>query len=144
MEKTGDCRLEMDCLLGWLGRTVTPATVSSIVRRLTQTVNADARQNAHFLMASIVLYHPLHYLQSVIKARVLGDEIMKWESELKAKRLATPPRNVGHLTVYEGGRLPTGYEVESKGYIDRLLRLFIKPRRTAQLVQEGGASDTLN
>lgn len=144
MEKTGDCRLEMDCLLGWLGRTVTPATVSSIVRRLTQTVNADARQNAHFLMASIVLYHPLHYLQSVIKARVLGDEIMKWESELKAKRLATPPRNVGHLTVYEGGRLPTGYEVESKGYIDRLLRLFIKPLRTAQLVQEGGASDTLN
>ena len=69
---------------------------------------------------------------------------MKWESELKAKRLATQPRNVGHLTVYEGGRLPTGHEVESKGYIDRLLRLFIKPRRAAQLVQEEGAADHLS
>ena len=144
MEKTGDCRLEMDCLLGWLGRTVTPATVSAILRRLTETVNDGAQQNAHFLMVSIVLYHPLRYPQSVIKARVLGDEIMKWESQLKAKRLATPPRNVGHLTVYEGGRLPTGHEVESKGYIDRLLRLFIKPRRAAQLVQEEGAADHLS
>ncbi len=62
---------------------------------------------------------------------------MKWESELKAKRLSTPPRNIGHLTVYEGGRLPTGHEVEKQGYLDRFLRIFIKPRKKARLVQEG-------
>ncbi len=60
---------------------------------------------------------------------------MKWESELKAKRLSRPPRSIGHLTVYEGGRLPTGHEVEKLGYLDRLLRIFIKPRQPARLVQ---------
>ena len=59
MEKTGDCRLEVNCLLGWLGRTVTPATVSAILRRLTKPVNDGAQENSHFLMVSIASHHPL-------------------------------------------------------------------------------------
>jgi hypothetical protein len=118
--------------------------VSAILRRLVETVNAGGQQNALFHRASMSSFGLLHSLEGVIKARVLGDEIMKWESELKAKRLATPPRNIGHLTVHEGGRLPTGHEIESKGYFDKLLRLFIKPRPTAKLVQSDSAADLPN